>query len=153
MGMNTRFIELAGEINTSMPHYVIERLVSALNEHCKPMKNSKICVLGVAYKKDIDDPRESPSFVLMEMLLAGGAKLSYNDPHVPQLPKMRHHNLPPMASQELTREFLAEQDCVLISTDHSTYDYASIVKHAKLVVDTRNSTKGVKEHREKIVKA
>jgi UDP-N-acetyl-D-glucosamine dehydrogenase len=152
-GMNTRFIELAGEINTSMPHYVIQRLVGALNDHCKPMKNSKICVLGAAYKKDIDDPRESPSFVLMELLLAGGAKISYNDPHVPQLPKMRHHNLPPMASHALTPEFLAEQDCILIATDHSSYDYAFIVKHAKLVVDTRNATKGVKEHREKIVKA
>jgi UDP-N-acetyl-D-glucosamine dehydrogenase len=110
-------------------------------------------VLGVAYKKDVDDPRESPSFELMEKLLAAHAKLSYNDPHVPHLPKMRHHDLPAMDSQELTPELLASQDCVLIATDHSAYDYDFIVKHAKLVVDTRNATKKVREGRDKIRKA
>ncbi len=107
----------------------------------------------MAYKKDVDDPRESPSFELMELLLAGGADLSYNDPHVPRLPPMRHHHLPAMESQQLTPEFLAAQDCVLIATDHSAYDYDFIVRHAPLVVDTRNATKNVREGREKIRKA
>ena len=152
-GMPTRFIELAGEINTSMPQYVVHRLIEALNATGKPLKGSKVCVLGVAYKKDVDDPRESPSFVLMDLLSAGGAVLSYNDPHVPTLPRMRHHDTPEMNSTALTPEFLAEQDCVLIATDHSAYDYESIVQHARLVVDTRNATKNVAAGREKIWKA
>lgn len=152
-GMPTRFIELAGEINTSMPEYVVRKVIDALNDAGKPLRGSKICLLGVAYKKDVDDPRESPSFTLMEMLLAGGAEVSYNDPHIPQLPKMRHYQVPDLVSQELTAEFLASQDCVLIATDHSAYDYAFIVRHAPLVVDTRNATKQVCEGREKIRKA
>ena len=152
-GLSTRFIELAGQINTQMPDYVVDRVTAALNEVKKPVKGSKICVLGVAYKKDIDDPRESPSFVLMELLLARGAALSYNDPHVPNLPKMRHHDLPAMASKPLTAEFLAQQDLVLIATNHSAYDYDFIVKHSKLVIDTRNATKKVMKGRERIRKA
>jgi len=152
-GVTTRFIELAGEINTSMPEYVIRRVIDALNEHGKPLKGSKVCILGMAYKKDVDDPRESPSFALMEMLLAGGAIVTYNDPHIPKLPKMRHFRVPEMTSSELTAEFLASQDCVLIATDHSAYDYDFIVRHAPLVVDTRNATKNVKIGREKIRKA
>lgn len=152
-GMPTRFIELAGEINTSMPRYVMERLTEALNEHRKPVKGSKICVLGVAYKKDVDDPRESPSFELMEMLLAKGAEVSYNDPHIPILPRMRHYDVPPMTSQDLTPEFLASRDCVLIATDHSAYDYDYIVRHSPLIVDTRNAARNVQEGREKIWKA
>lgn len=152
-GLTTRFIELAGEVNTSMPRYVIERLAEFLNEAGKPIKGSKICLLGVAYKKDVDDPRESPSFVLMEHLLARGADLTYSDPHVAELPKMRHHDLPMLQSQELTPEFLASQDCILIATDHTAFDYPEIVKHAPLVVDTRNATSGVTEGREKIRKA
>ena len=152
-GMTTRFIELAGEINTSMPEYVVRRVIDALNEHGKPLKGSKVCILGMAYKKDVDDPRESPSFALMEMLLAGGAIVTYNDPHIPKLPKMRHFRVPEMTSSELTAEFLASQDCVLIATDHSAYDYDFIVRHAPLVVDTRNATKNVKIGREKIRKA
>jgi UDP-N-acetyl-D-glucosamine dehydrogenase len=151
--MTTRFIEVAGEINTSMPQYVIHRLMEALNDAGKPVKGSKVLVLGVAYKKDVDDPRESPSFELMEKLLAAHASLSYNDPHVPHLPKMRHHDLPAMDSQELTPALLAAQDCVLIATDHTAYDYDLIVKHAKLVIDTRNATKKVREGRDKIRKA
>lgn len=151
--MTTRFIELAGEINTSMPEYVIHRVICALNEHGKPLKGSKVCILGMAYKKDVDDPRESPSFALMEMLLDGGATVTYNDPHIPRLPKMRHFRVPEMTSSELTAEFLASQDCVLIATDHSAYDYDFIVHHAPLVVDTRNATKNVKVGREKIRKA
>ena len=152
-GMPTRFIELAGEINMSMPDYVVKRVVQALNEHGKPVKGSRICILGVAYKKDVDDPRESPSFAIMVRLLAQGAALSYSDPHVPQLPKMRHYEMPPMESQPLSAEFLAAQDCVVIATDHSAFDYDLIVHHAPLVVDTRNATKNVRHDREKIRKA
>jgi UDP-N-acetyl-D-glucosamine dehydrogenase len=152
-GMPTRFIELAGEINTSMPTYVVNRVIAALNEAGKPLKGSKICLLGVAYKKDVDDPRESPSFELMELLGAGGAVLSYNDPHVPKLPKMRHHDVPAMDSTPLDAKFLASQDCVLIATDHSAYDYSFIVQNARLVVDTRNATKNVRQARERIRKA
>ena len=152
-GMSTRFIELAGEVNTSMPDYVIRRVIEALNDVGKPLQQSKVCVLGVAYKKDVDDARESPSFTLMEMLLGRGARLSYNDPHIPRLPRVRQHDLPAMTSCELTAEFLAEQDLVLIATDHSSYDYQHIVRHAPLVVDTRNATKNVVEGRWKIRKA
>jgi UDP-N-acetyl-D-glucosamine dehydrogenase len=152
-GMPTRFIELAGEINTSMPKYVVQRVAEALNEAGKPLNGSRICVLGVAYKKDVDDPRESPSFELMELLSGGKAEVTYNDPHVPELPKMRHHTLPAMTSKPLDEKFLAGQDCVLIATDHSAYDYDFIVRHARLVVDTRNATKDVTQGREKIRKA
>jgi UDP-N-acetyl-D-glucosamine dehydrogenase len=107
----------------------------------------------MAYKKDVDDPRESPSFVLMEALLARGAEVTYNDPHVPKLPKMRHHEVPQMQSSPLTAEFLASQDCVLIATDHSAYDYSFIVRHAPLVVDTRNAASGVSTGRSKVWKA
>ncbi|MBI2824345.1 MAG: nucleotide sugar dehydrogenase [Planctomycetia bacterium] len=151
-GLPTRFIELAGEINTRMPQYVVDRVTRELNDRRKSVNGSKICILGVAYKKDVDDPRESPSFELMDLLQTRGAVLSYNDPHVPRLPKMRHHAIREMASQELTPSFLAAQDCVLIATDHSDYKYDDIVRHAKLVIDTRNATKNVREHREKIVK-
>lgn len=152
-GMSTRFIELAGEINTRMPEYVVEQLMLSLNRRGKAVNGSKICVLGVAYKKDVDDPRESPSFELMELLIERGAKLSYNDPHVPSLPAMRHHQLPAMESMPLTAEFLAAQDAVLIATDHSAYDYPFVVRHSPLVIDTRNATKSVTEGRTKIVKA
>jgi UDP-N-acetyl-D-glucosamine dehydrogenase len=151
--MPTRFIELAGEINTSMPHYVVERTTAALNDLSKSVRGSNICILGVAYKKDVDDPRESPSFKLMELFQARGAVLSYNDPHVPKLPAMRHFHVPELASQPLTPQFLASQDCVVIATDHSAYDYGMIVKHARLVIDTRNATKGVEGGRERIRKA
>lgn len=152
-GIPTRFIELAGEINTSMPNYVIRRVMEALNEQGKPLRGSKICLLGVAYKKDVDDPRESPAFALMELLHAAGAELSYHDPHIPILPKIRHHKVAPMESSELTAEFLAGLDCVLIATAHSACDYDFIVRHAPLVIDTRNATRDVTEGREKIRKA
>ncbi len=153
-GEQTRFIELAGEINTHMPHYVISQLAEFLNDAGKPIKGSKICILGAAYKRDVDDPRESPSFELMKLLLKRGAVLSYNDPHVPSLPKMRHYpDLPAMTSQPLTPAFLGAQDCVLISTDHSAYDHNFIVEHSRMVLDTRNATKNVKHGREKIFKA
>ena len=149
----TRFIEVAGEINTSMPQYVIHRLAEALNDAGKPIKGSRVCILGMAYKKDVDDPRESPSFELLEMLLARGALVSYSDPHIPRLPKMRHHELPELTSQPLTPEFLSSQDCLLIATDHSAFDYEQIVRHGRLVIDTRNATKAVLHGREKIRKA
>ena len=153
-GEQTRFIELAGEINTHMPIYVVHRLAEFLNDIGKPIKGTKICLLGAAYKKDVDDPRESPSFELLKLLGERGAILSYNDPHVPTLPRMRHYpNMPAMSSQELTPEFLASQDCVLISTDHSAYDFAFIVQHSRLVLDTRNATRHVVDGRERIRKA
>ena len=152
-GMTTRFIELAGEINMSMPRYVVHRLIEALNAAGKPLRESRVAILGVAYKKDVDDPRESPSFELMDLLSAGGAILSYNDPHIPSLPRMRHHDVPELESQPLTEAYLAAQDCVLIATDHTSYDYDFIVRHSRLVVDTRNATKHVEEGRERICKA
>jgi UDP-N-acetyl-D-glucosamine dehydrogenase len=151
-GVHTRFIELAGEVNTAMPAYVVGRVVAALNDRRKPLKGSKVLVLGAAYKKDVDDPRESPAFELMEQLGRGGAEVSYNDPYVPVLPPMRRHTIR-LASQELTPERLAAQDCVLICTDHSAYDWPWIVAHSALVVDTRNATRAVVEGREKIVLA
>ncbi len=138
-GVHTRFIELAGEINTAMPQYVVGRVAEALNEDGKPLKGSRVCVLGVAYKKDVDDPRESPAFVVLDLLQKRGAEVSYNDPHVPSLPAMRHHALS-LDSQELTPAFLQRQDCVVVITDHSAYDFNFIVRHARLVVDTRNAT-------------
>lgn len=152
-GMSARFIELAGEVNSMMPEYVLRRLAEALNQHGKPVNGSKIALLGIAYKSDVDDPRESPSFVLLEGLLSQGADVTYNDPHVPQLPGMRAHDLPKMESCALTPEYLGSQDCVLIATAHSAYDYEFIVEHSRLVIDTRNATKDVSHGREKIVKA
>lgn len=152
-GTQTRFIELAGEINTQMPEYVMDRLSRALNEQSKPVKGSRVCVLGAAYKKDVDDPRESPSFRLMELLQERGAVVTYSDPHIERLPKMRSFQVPDMTSQPLTESFVNSQDCMLIATDHSAFDYHWIVRNAKLVVDTRNATKDVLQGREKIVKA
>jgi UDP-N-acetyl-D-glucosamine dehydrogenase len=147
----TRFIELAGEINTAMPYHVVEALVAALNAHSKSVKGSKILVLGVAYKKDVDDLRESPSMKLLELLSARGAKLDYNDPYFPALFKMRHYDFSHMKSVDLTPENLAGYDCVLIATDHTKYDYDAIVKNSKLVVDTRNATRNVKQQGDKVV--
>ena len=151
-GMSTRFIELAGEVNVSMPEWVIHKLMYALNWRKKALKGSKILVLGLAYKKDIDDVRESPSLELIELLLYRGAKVDYNDPHVPRTHKMREHDLG-MTSKKLSARMLASYDAVVISTDHSSYDYSFIVDSAQLVVDTRNATKGVKRGRSKIIKA
>ncbi|MCL4130841.1 UNVERIFIED_CONTAM: hypothetical protein GTU68_046726 [Idotea baltica] len=148
--MPTKFIELAGEINTSMPLYVIHRLAEALNDAGKPIKGSKIGIFGIAYKKDIDDPRESPSFKLMELLAERGAELSYCDPHIPKLPKMRHFDVPELSHNEPTEKYVGSLDCVLIATDHSAFQWDDIVKNAKLVVDTRNATKDVTQGRKKI---
>jgi len=147
----TRFIELAGEVNTAMPYHVAEATANALNEQKKSMKGSKILLLGVAYKKDVDDLRESPSLKIMQLFQQRGAALDYNDPYFPQLHKMRHYNYENMKSVPLDPQTLASYDAVVIATDHSSYDYNAIVDSAKLVVDTRNATRRVMRHREKIV--
>jgi len=149
----TRFIELAGEVNASMPDYVVERVALALNDARKAVNGSKICILGIAYKRDVDDPRESPSFRIMELLAARGAVISYSDPHVPRLPRMRHHRLPSMTSCNLTEDYLAAQDCVVVVTDHAAFDYALIAAHSGLVVDTRNAMGGLPIAQATIVKA
>ena len=151
--MSTRFIELAGEVNTAMPEFVVSKVADALNTVGKPVNGSRILLLGMAYKKNVDDPRESPGFELMDLLLKKGAVVQYHDPHIPRLPPMRHYPHLQMASQELTPEYLRGQDCVVIATDHSCYDWAWVVEHAPLVVDTRNATKQVTAHRERIVRA
>ncbi|QDU63629.1 UDP-N-acetyl-D-glucosamine 6-dehydrogenase [Planctomycetes bacterium Pan216] len=146
---STRFIELAGEINTRMPRYVIERVLLALNSVGKPVRGSNIGILGMAYKPNVDDPRESPSFELMRRLLELGAEVSYNDPYIPTLPAMRKYDLA-MDSSELTADYLESLDLVLIATNHADYDYAFIVDHAALLVDTRNATGDLTFGREKI---
>ena len=151
-GMATRFIELAGEINVSMPEHVINKLMYALNWNGKAVSGAKILVLGLAYKKDIDDVRESPSLELIKLLKYRGAKVDYNDPYCPRTHKMREYDLK-MTSKKLSAAMLKRYDAVLISTDHSSYDYQFIVDNAKLVIDTRNATKSVKRGRKKIVKA
>ncbi|HEY6465747.1 MAG TPA: nucleotide sugar dehydrogenase [Candidatus Acidoferrales bacterium] len=147
----TRFIELAGEVNTAMPYNVVEAIAHALNDRQRSIKGSKILLLGVAYKKDVDDLRESPSLKLLELLTERGAVLDYNDPYFPALFKMRHYDFSNMRSVELTPEKLGGYDCVLIATDHSKYDYDAIVRGSKLVVDTRNATRRVKDGHEKVV--
>src|SRR5579862_8748561 len=147
----TRFIELAGEINTAMPYHVVDAVASALNERQKSLKGAKILLMGVAYKKDVDDLRESPSLKLLELLTARGALLDYNDPYFAALHKMRHYDFSNMRSVALSPERLASYDCVLIATDHSAYDYDAIARDAKLVVDTRNATRRVKQNRQNIV--
>jgi UDP-N-acetyl-D-glucosamine dehydrogenase len=152
-GLTTRLIELAGEINTSMPEYVIGRVADALNDRGLPVKGSRITLLGMAYKKDVDDPRESPGFELMELLLKKGAEVEYNDPHIPVLPSMRRYPNLRMSSQELTPEYLRSRDCLLIATDHSAYDWPWIAQHARLIVDTRNATGNVTAPKATIVRA
>jgi UDP-N-acetyl-D-glucosamine dehydrogenase len=152
-GFTTRFIELAGEINTSMPAHVVRKVADALNDRGLALKGSKILLLGMAYKKDVDDPRESPGFELMDLLLEKGAEVEYNDPHIPSLPSMRKYPHLKRESRPLSSEYLASRDCVLIVTDHSAYDWAWIVGQARLVVDTRNATRGVAIGSEKVVRA
>ena len=147
----TRFIELAGEVNTAMPYHVVDSVASALNERQKSLKGSRIMVLGVAYKKDVDDMRESPSLKIIEQLTMRGAKVEYNDPHFAQIPKLRHYNFEGMKSVPIDSKSLAAYDCVLIATDHTAYDYPMIVEASQLVVDTRNATRRIARHRNKIV--
>ncbi len=135
-GVHTRFIELAGDINSAMPTWVIGKLTDALNERGKALRGSKVLVLGLAYKKNVDDPRESPSIELMEQLQHKGAVFAYSDPHIPVFPRMREHYFD-LKSIDLTPESLAQFDGVLIATNHDALDYALIKKHAKLIIDTR----------------
>lgn len=148
-GLHTRFIELAGEINNDMPAWVINKISDALNDRGKSIKGSRILVLGISYKKNVDDMRESPSVRLMEMLREKGALISYSDPHVPVFPKMREHHFD-LDSAPLTRETIASQDLLLLATNHTAFDYGFIQKHAKLIVDTR----GVYlEHQANVIKS
>jgi len=147
---STRFIELAGEINTAMPYHVVESVAEALNQHKKSLQGSKLLIMGVAYKKDVDDLRESPTLKIMEILGKRGVSFDYNDPYFPKLHKMRHYDYSNMTSVPLDSEIIAKYDAVIIATDHSTYDYSMIVDAAKLVVDTRNATRRVMHGREKI---
>ena len=148
----TKFIELAGEINTSIPYYVIQRTMEALNEKGKALNGSTVLILGAAYKKDVDDPRESPTFKLMELLYQKGAEVLYNDPHIPELKPGRHYSYS-LKSTPLTKETLSSVDCVLVSTDHTAYDYDFILEHAQLIIDTRNVFRNKPGAKEKVVMA
>ena len=137
---NTRFIELAGEVNTYQPHYVVERATEVLNEHKKAINGSKVLILGASYKKNIDDMRESPSLKLIEIFVKKGAVVDYNDPFVPKLPATRKYNFD-MESVELSVENLLNYDLVVLSTDHDEYNYEFIYENSKLILDTRNAFK------------
>jgi len=135
-GLHTRFIELAGEINRGMPEWVVGKLMEALNDRGKAVRGSRVLVLGIAYKKNVDDMRESPAVELMELLVKRGAIVEYTDPHVPVFPRMREHHFD-LRSLALTADNIAAQDVVLVATNHDAFDYALVKKHAKLVLDTR----------------
>jgi UDP-N-acetyl-D-glucosamine dehydrogenase len=137
-GVATRFIELAGEVNAGMPAYVIHRLMDALNDRGKALKGARLLVLGAAYKRDTDDPRESPGLEIMEELMSKGAKVEYSDPHLPRLPVVRRHNIP-LTSVELSEQALRQYDAVLLVTDHSRFPYDLIFRSASLIVDSRNA--------------
>jgi len=143
-GMHTRFIELAGEINSSMPKWVVNRAIDALNQHEKPLKNAKVLVLGIAYKCDVDDMRESPSIHIMEILRDKGAMVAYSDPYVPEFPKIREHQFE-LSSELLTADNIARFDCVILATQHKVFDYDLIARHAKLVIDTRGGFRAYQE--------
>jgi UDP-N-acetyl-D-glucosamine dehydrogenase len=147
----TRFIELAGEINSAMPAHVVTKLAEALDQRKQCLRDAMILVLGIAYKKDVDDLRESPSLRIIKLLQGRGAKVDYHDPYFPRLHKMRHYDFAGMKSVDLTADSLSRYAAVVIATDHSSYDYPFIVRHARLVIDTRNATRGILEH-EKIVR-
>lgn len=135
-GLHTRFIELSGEVNQAMPEYVVSKTMDGLNQHGKALKASKVLVLGIAYKKNVDDMRESPSVEIMELLEAKGATVAYSDPHVPHFPKMREHHFE-LSSEPMTAENLATFDVVILATDHDRFDYDMILNNARLLVDTR----------------
>ncbi|MEM9019350.1 MAG: UDP binding domain-containing protein, partial [Planctomycetota bacterium] len=141
-------------INHQMPGYVIDRTVGALNDQGKAVKGASVLVLGLAYKPNVDDVRESPSFELIRRLRGLGAEVSYHDPHVPKTHAMRHYpDLPPMQSVELSESVLAQSDCVLIATNHDTYDWAWVAQHAPLVVDSRGAMRDVDKPRAVVVSA
>jgi UDP-N-acetyl-D-glucosamine dehydrogenase len=152
-GLATRFIELAGEVNASMPAHVAGALADALNDRGRPLKDSKIALLGMAYKRDVGDCREAPGLALMDLLQRKGAEACYHDPHVPSLPRTRRFPHLSGESRPLTATFLEAQDAVVIVTDHSACDWAWVVEHAALVIDTRNATRGVPVPRGKIIYA
>jgi UDP-N-acetyl-D-glucosamine dehydrogenase len=152
--ITTRFIELAGQVNTHMPYYVIEKLAEAVDRSGKSFSSSTVLILGVAYKKNVDDMRESPSLKLMELIEARGARVDYHDPYVPELPATRRHA--PLAGRRsvaLTPESLSAYDAVLIATDHDSVDYRHVVQHGRLVVDTRNACARAGIIDSKIIKA
>lgn len=140
---HTRFIELAGEINVSMPYHVVDSISSALNHHSRTLPGARILILGVAYKKNVDDLRESPALTIIELLRREGAVVSYNDPYIPHIGKGRKYDL---AMNSVALDDLERYDCVVILADHSDYDYTRIVHEARLVVDTRNATRGILSH-------
>lgn len=148
-GLNTHFIELAGEINRDMPKWVVEKIAAALNERHKSLKGSRILALGIAYKRDVDDMRESPAVMVMELLRERGVEVEYCDPNVPVFPKMREHHFE-LSSVALTPERIASYDCVAVLTDHSNFPYEMILEHARLVVDTRGK---YRQQRSNLVKA
>jgi UDP-N-acetyl-D-glucosamine dehydrogenase len=150
--VTTKFIELAGEINTYMPYYVVQRTMDALNAQGSGLKNARILILGLAYKKDVDDTRESPSLKLIELFTKKGAEVDYNDPYILNPPKMRRYRLE-KGSVPLTADTLASYDCVVVATDHSAYDPSFIVENARLIIDTRNLIKSPLSHSEKIIRA
>jgi len=152
VGLPTRFIELAGEINHGMPEYVVNRTALALNDRGKAVKGANILILGLAYKPDVDDVRESPSFELIEKLSALGAEVDYNDPHVPMTHRMRKYDLQ-MKSVPLSAEGLASYDCVVIATHHSAYDWQMIADHAKLIIDSRGALRHISGKRDHIIPA
>ncbi|MBF0457173.1 MAG: nucleotide sugar dehydrogenase [Nitrospirae bacterium] len=150
--VSTKFINLAGEINTSMPQYVIQKTIDALSEKGKSIKGARVLILGLSYKKDLDDTRESPSLKLFDILQKKGAVVDYNDPYIPEMPKTRKYSFK-KASVALTAENLSKYDCVLISTDHSAYDPGFIASNSTMVVDTRNLIKDSHKYKGKIIKA
>jgi UDP-N-acetyl-D-glucosamine dehydrogenase len=144
-GINTRFIELAGEVNSAMPGYVVSKVMQGLNEHKKSINGSRILMLGIAYKKNVDDMRESPSVEIMQQMQKHGAIVEYTDPHVPVFPRMRRYSFD-LKSVDLTADALAEYDCVVVGTNHDAFDYTQIKEHARLVVDTRGVYRGTSEN-------
>ena len=151
-GMTTRFIELAGEINTAMKNHVAQTLVGALSAQGKAVKNSKILILGVAYKRDVDDIGESPALKIMQLLLEHGAAVSYNDPHGPQLPRTRRYNSSIFHSTPLDSPALEKFDCAVLVTDDSAFDVAHIVEKSWLVIDTRNATRSIASTSGKVIR-
>ncbi len=148
----TRFIELAGEVNSSIPYHVLRRIGEALNTKHKSIRGSRALILGVAYKPDVDDMRESPAIKIIELLMNMGAEVSYNDPHIPKFPKLRKYDYV-FESVELTPKLLKSMDCAVIVTNHAAYDYDFIVRHSDVIIDTRNATRDVKTGKSKIIKA
>ncbi len=140
-GINTRFIELAGEINHYMPRWVVQKVTDALNEKEKAIKGSKILILGLSYKKNIDDTRESPAVEIMSLLEEKGAQIAYSDPHVPVFPRKRDYFFE-LKSVELTQANIEQYDCIIIATDHDAFNYDALLKHGQLIVDTRGRFQG-----------